>query len=735
MSLGEQLFVDFVKHLYEAFMGEEEKAVYQCELPSLGNSNLHELAKKYNSEDLRKFLKVFKQPVDIVDPESGVTPLVVACKIGNLKSVRLLVERGANVNHSCSGFTRTHRMKYDKVTPIYVAAAEGNEFIVEYLANHGADVNARMSPLGLTPLHRAVVGKDEDTVKLLVKKFKAKVSIPSVETPCSYPIHNAIVVQDHEILTILLDAEDADPNIADATEQVTPIHFAAYKGDVKATEILISKGANVNAQLKSGHAPLDLAIQEKNRHVVECLKAHGAQRKVLDKSWHPLASCVKSGLHSLKAAINRGADVNSLISPKDGTALHFCVASRKMDACKFLIRKGADLESRDIYGRTPLHVATERNLIHAIEFLLEKGANINSQTDNGFTPLHRAAIEGHYALCKLLLDKGADMEAMAHELGPPIMGAIHQSNTSIVKLLLKHGANPNAMNPVTSSDHVNLLQIAIQFAAKKPEIIKALIEAGADVRAPVVTHHGTLSFLHILPLVTDNAETLKFMIEAGAFLDTQAIQTNNEPFGCVHVNGPRGDQCMAVRYHGTPLQAVKKDGRPQLVRLLEATDNLFKAVRKDNLSQVKKYVAEGGLVNCCSVRYDTPLIYASWKGFVGIVKFLLANGAKIDMPNVQNSSPLHYAAKYNQKEVVIELLKAGAPVNLVKSNKTPLELAQEHGHSDIIAVLEFTKKYLDVSRNKKVTPVPEWKSDAKITSLASEFDGKVSENDLQAFFE
>ena len=49
----------------------------------------------------------------------------------------------------------------------------------------------------------------------------------------------------------------------------------------------------------------------------------------------------------------------------------------------------------------------------AMKLLLEKGADVESKDDDGQTPLSRAAMYGHSyeAVVKLLLEKGADVES------------------------------------------------------------------------------------------------------------------------------------------------------------------------------------------------------------------------------------------------------------------------------------------------------------------------------------
>ena len=63
---------------------------------------------------------------------------------------------------------------------------------------------------------------------------------------------------------------------------------------------------------------------------------------------------------------------------------------------------------KDRLGNTALHAATERNQIEMAELLIDLGADLNSENKNGMTPLMIAARHGNATLVKALLAKGAN---------------------------------------------------------------------------------------------------------------------------------------------------------------------------------------------------------------------------------------------------------------------------------------------------------------------------------------
>ena len=104
---------------------------------------------------------------------------------------------------------------------------------------------------------------------------------------------------------------------------------------------------------------------------------------------------------------------------------------------KLLLEKGAELECRDILGKTPLDWAIENKHEKVVKLLLEKGAEVDSKDRYGQTPLSLAVRKGHEAVIKLLLEKGAEMESEDKEWGQTLLSYAAERG---LKLLLEKGA-------------------------------------------------------------------------------------------------------------------------------------------------------------------------------------------------------------------------------------------------------------------------------------------------------
>jgi ankyrin repeat protein len=136
----------------------------------------------------------------------------------------------------------------------------------------------------------------------------------------------------------------------------------------------------------------------------------------------------------------RGADING--EPYNGTALHWAVASRRLEASAWLLDRGADIDRRAGFGGT-----------------------------RGVTPLHVAcAWSGSPACARLLIEHGADATIKdAQHDGTPLGWAAHHGNTAIRDELLEIGARRDPFIAVVAG-RVDRIQALL---AENPALLRA----------------------------------------------------------------------------------------------------------------------------------------------------------------------------------------------------------------------------------------------------------------------
>ncbi|HCO93843.1 MAG TPA: hypothetical protein DIU00_07830 [Phycisphaerales bacterium] len=87
-------------------------------------------------------------------------------------------------------------------------------------------------------------------------------------------------------------------------------------------------------------------------------------------------------------------------------------ARGNIEAIKQHLEAGTDVDAKEPPGGgTPLLVAATFGRIEAAKFLIEKGANVNATSNDGATALHAAAFFCHTEIVKLLLGEGAVVDA------------------------------------------------------------------------------------------------------------------------------------------------------------------------------------------------------------------------------------------------------------------------------------------------------------------------------------
>lgn len=204
----------------------------------------------------------------------------------------------------------------------------------------------------------------------------------------------------------------------------TPLAEACIYSETEIVKLLIEAGADVNPVANItvwNRLPLCLAIERKNRSIVKKLLKAGADVNKYDvfTGVRPIHQATMIGFHEIfDLLIKYGGDINSEASGLDpSTALHYAVSrgNPKTKTVKKLISFGSNLNSRDLYGRTPLHNAAWCGWNKIVKLFIEKGAEIDAGDFEGITPLFEAAFYKNEETVKLLIEKGADPTITTNE--------------------------------------------------------------------------------------------------------------------------------------------------------------------------------------------------------------------------------------------------------------------------------------------------------------------------------
>ena len=188
---------------------------------------------------------------------------------GNIDEVQWQLDAGVDVNEESS----------KGLTPLHYAASAGHNDIVELLIERGANVNATDSGKGGTPLDYAHWGDQEEVIETLnAHNAQREHEKGGKGIGQSSLIHDAALDGDIDEVQRQLDA-GVDPNLK-SSKGATPLFYAVYGGHLEIVELLITRGADVNA-VYLNISVLDQAHSYDDQEIVELLEVHGAE--VADK--------------------------------------------------------------------------------------------------------------------------------------------------------------------------------------------------------------------------------------------------------------------------------------------------------------------------------------------------------------------------------------------------------------------------------------------------------------------
>ncbi|XP_071791706.1 uncharacterized protein [Asterias amurensis] len=169
-----------------------------------------------------------------------------------------------------------------------------------------------------------------------------------------------------------------DPNIHEESTGESPLTIAATLkncGDV--IQVLVSGGAHLDFRSRDGKTALHKAVEKGNQSVTELLLGLGASPNSKDLR----------GMTALYYNVQKGGD--PMIA-------------------EVLLKDRTDLNISDDQGWKEIHHACRHGRIQHLQLLIYYGADIDSQNEAGNTPLHVCAIYKEESAARMLLFRGAD---------------------------------------------------------------------------------------------------------------------------------------------------------------------------------------------------------------------------------------------------------------------------------------------------------------------------------------
>ena len=580
----------------------------------------------------------------------------------HLQVAQLLIDHGADID-AVGGHENTVGS-----TPLDAAAWAGRVGMVKLLLANGAD-----------PEKGGHEGVDYNPVSTAVSHGRKEIFKLLIEAGAQYGIQHTIRMGMLEETRELLDA---DPSLLNRTKKVDPrwpegeVPLVLAAGDPDIFNLLLERGADVNARDPHGYTPLMAARSMGNDAGVKALLERGVSQDIfgaiMDKdavrvrellrddptTANPIGEgpvpLIWAGRYGdreiIRLLLETGTEPNVWrdVDHFGKTALDMVISYQEDDAVRLMLDYGADPEFKGEGNQaSTLRVALRNGSIGALKMLLEAGADAN-RADNFF-----GAWGGNLPKIKVLLDHG---RCVGEDSPPDGLGredlsiAAGNGQNMAVELLICHGADPEYVD----KDGMT----AIQQARKERQVstIELLNEHAEIRKLPDGLANEVLAQRRLLMEAYLEGEA----VAVAGILDAEPSLMNFNVFrvSLLHDaawNG-KGDVVDVLVEHGAPMtiHAAAALGRVETVRsMLDADPSLLEALYID------QPMAE-----------QTPLKVAAGRAQIGVAELLLDRGADINgqatLPGggPRSSTALHEAIYSDSVEMVKLALDRGADVSL-----------------------------------------------------------------------
>ncbi|XP_078131133.1 ankyrin repeat and SOCS box protein 2-like [Sander vitreus] len=394
------------------------------------------------------------------------------------------------------------------------------------------------------PLFKAIRVGDVNTVKELTMRPGTNLMLPS--KPGWLAIHQAAWYGQDTCLRVLLSAQRGMINKRSELGE-TPLFVAVSNKQLQCVQVLLESAADVNIQNYDKETPLFRACERSSAAMVAALLNHGALVNT---------SCTPQGCTALhEAACRNNVEICDMLLKAGAkleltdiygiSALFNAAQSGQPATLRFLLTHGADMNSRAADGATALYEATKNGHREVVELLLSHNADPNKPGKTGLLPLHIAAQRGNDTIVSMLVPvtskaavrrsgisplhlaaernrddiledlivAGFDVNAQLSEersklyedrRSSVLYFSVSNNNEDAVRSLLAAGANPNR-------DMFRALMVAARMGSM--EMVKLLVEHGADINAPVPTHPTTFPAVYMFSMKF--LPMFKFLLDHG----------------------------------------------------------------------------------------------------------------------------------------------------------------------------------------------------------------------------
>jgi len=354
-----------------------------------------------------------------INQETDKTPLMYAAALGNLKTVRLLINNGAKINKRNKKNTSAllfaiknrqyevvyylyKRIKNKKDPKILAQAVQvGDLKLTKFFIKNKIPLNYETTKDHLLTL--AIKSKNQKIIKELLKENKELLNKPTKNG--EYPIMIAIKLSNYDIFNQLLGFKNIDLSVKNKRKQ-TVLHIATQKFR---TDNIIKKllEMQIDANVKDiyGKTALFYFVIRENSSVIKYL---------IDKT-----------------------DL-TIRDNKNKTVYFYAVNNYNIFNLMMIKNNKISITEKDKQGKSLLLYIIDRGDFRVLK-LFQEDLKKNKDNFKNQNIVSTAVRRGNYDMVKILLNAGFNVNGSKYKM-PPLLKAIELNKIGIMYLLLFHNA-------------------------------------------------------------------------------------------------------------------------------------------------------------------------------------------------------------------------------------------------------------------------------------------------------
>ncbi|EHA19938.1 hypothetical protein ASPNIDRAFT_39357 [Aspergillus niger ATCC 1015] len=435
----------------------------------------------------------FLSPGTLEDKDPcGQTPLLVAARNAQVRTIRFLVESGVNVK----------ALDNEDQNILHILCNNGkynDNTMTNFLLDKGA------SPYdcdkdNMTPFLYAVANLDEGFAQDFLRygydlDTKIQRRWWPGRTTMAFPAYTRPKTE-KEVAAPILETG------------LTVLHFSALNACTKMTAFLLRNGADPNVRSEAGDTPLHLAI----RCGLLGRECHDAWGKVIDinvanscgeYAQHLINFTKDYALQVLCKLMEKGADIARLNGSRQ-TCLHLASKAGNLEVVRRLVDEGQDILLEDIDGMSPFHYALKEGHLEVLQYMSQACDKALSGVwdtldRHGRTPLHHhvSSVFCYTDVVDFLIQAGCDVnqpdDGGNSSLGLHVGSFRLGLDREMFSHLVKQGADPLWVN----ARRQNLLHLVMRHRGADNEVFEYLFNRGVDLKARDVDektfmHYGAI---------------------------------------------------------------------------------------------------------------------------------------------------------------------------------------------------------------------------------------------------